>query len=841
MNRQHVRILSSLIVLFAASTLYADGGRFDLTGPKIEVQVTRAGKMLPIASVPNLQPGDQIWLHPDLPPTQSVHYLLVAVFLRGNTNPPPDDWFTRIETWNRKVREEGAIVTVPQDAQQALLFLAPETGGDFATLRSAVRGRPGIFVRASQDLTEAGFEQARIEKYLASMRQVSPSDPKALLEHSTLLSRTLNLKPNDDCFKRPVDQQYTCLTQTGSQSLLDDGHGETIVSSLVSGPGSDFISAASATSLAGGGNYSAYVGAVVDLVRLTNGLHTAHYQYIPAIAFPQDQSLNLRLNTPPSFHNPKSVIVIGLPSVQAAIRPPLRPSDPKHVSCLLQPDVVLPVEGAPLVFSTGFAHDLLLHINGPQTSLDIPVTPDPYLGGLVLAPAASRHSLLLIFPSTNHSDTHAPTSASSAPTAPTIIPEHGSNAATITGTVNGFWGFDQFTGPILKLQNVPGNGWKFIGEDPQIIAGQQNHLTITANGTACLQSVTMDGYDARATPVEWKAAPKPDQIDVTVMLHSADPSKLQFAVHQFGATEPNVLNAQTFSKLSQLSALDLHAHDTVATLKGSDLSAVERVTVGNLIFEPKPALSTVNDKVSADGLLLTLTKGDTADQLKAGNHLNAHVSLKDGRTLDLPFTVAASRPELSILNKNFEWNTPSAIQLGNKGDVPLESHLTVSLRLNAPFSRSNLIEVATTDGASDAKLSLQDASLILQDSRTVLARLDLLKSFGSSAFGELRLRLVDASGVTSDWLPFGVLVRLPKLQEVHCPTDITTPCTLVGNELFLVSAFATDMAFNTSTTVPEGFVQTSIPISHPTGTSFYLKLRDDPGTIDTVTLPILQQ
>jgi hypothetical protein len=51
-----------------------------------------------------------------------------------------------IETWNKKVREEGVIVVVPEDAQQALLFLAPETGGDFSTLRSTVKGKPGVFV-----------------------------------------------------------------------------------------------------------------------------------------------------------------------------------------------------------------------------------------------------------------------------------------------------------------------------------------------------------------------------------------------------------------------------------------------------------------------------------------------------------------------------------------------------------------------------------------------------------------------------------------------------------------------------------------------------------------------
>src|ERR1700742_3341700 len=72
--------------------------RFDLIGPRFNVRVTRNAVTLPIAQVPTLQPGDRIWLHPDLPPTQSVKYLLVCVFLRGNTNPPPEDWFALIET-----------------------------------------------------------------------------------------------------------------------------------------------------------------------------------------------------------------------------------------------------------------------------------------------------------------------------------------------------------------------------------------------------------------------------------------------------------------------------------------------------------------------------------------------------------------------------------------------------------------------------------------------------------------------------------------------------------------------------------------------------------------------
>ncbi|HEX4004740.1 MAG TPA: hypothetical protein VHX60_01065, partial [Acidobacteriaceae bacterium] len=350
-------LLLSALVLLAVRPSEAIDARFDLVGPRINVRVTRNGVTLPIAEVPNLQPGDRLWLHPDLPRTQSVKYLLICAFLRGTTNPPPDDWFTRIETWQKSVREEGVFVTVPHDAQQAVLFLAPETGGDFSTLKSAVQGRPGVFVRASQDLAEAGFEQARIEKYLSDIRLVPPSDANELQKRSDLLARTLALKPNEDCFKQPVDMQFTCLTQTGSQSLLDDGHGQSIVSALSNGPGSDLINQASYTQVAGAGLYSAYVGAIVDLIRLTGTLHTAQYQYIPAIAFPQGDAMNLRLNTPPSFHNPKSVLVIGLPSVQTSQTPPLRPADAAHVACMLRPTVILPIEGAPLVFSTSLAHD----------------------------------------------------------------------------------------------------------------------------------------------------------------------------------------------------------------------------------------------------------------------------------------------------------------------------------------------------------------------------------------------------------------------------------------------------------------------------------------------------
>ncbi|MES1257581.1 MAG: hypothetical protein ABUS51_04090, partial [Acidobacteriota bacterium] len=77
----------SALFLFAslAGVAQADISAFDLTGPTIDIKVQRGGKTLPISQVPNLQSGDRIWIHPALPPNQSVHYLLVAAFLRGAT------------------------------------------------------------------------------------------------------------------------------------------------------------------------------------------------------------------------------------------------------------------------------------------------------------------------------------------------------------------------------------------------------------------------------------------------------------------------------------------------------------------------------------------------------------------------------------------------------------------------------------------------------------------------------------------------------------------------------------------------------------------------------------
>ncbi|MBS1822309.1 MAG: hypothetical protein JST61_10095 [Acidobacteria bacterium] len=821
-------LVLSVALPFVPATSRADSGRFDLVGPRIDVRVTRGDRTLPIASVPNLQAGDRLWLFADLPRTQSVHYLLVAVFLRGTTNPPPDSWFTKIETWNKKVREEGVTITVPEEAQQAILFLAPETGGDFSTLKSAVQGRPGIFVRASQDLSEAGFEQARIEKYLDSIRQAPPGDPKALLEHSTFLARTLNLKPNQECFTKPVDQQYNCLTQTGTQTLLNDGHGQTVASMLSSGDTSAFIGAAANTSLMGGGLYSAYVGAIVDLVRLTNNLHTAQYQYIPAIAFPRVEQLNLRLNTPPSFHNPKSVIVIGLPSIQKAVPPPLRAAESRHVTCLLEPTVVLPVEGAPLVFSTAFAHDMYLHVTGGSPRADIPLVADAYKGGLVMAPAHERKPLLL-------------------PEAAAAVPVKGDQGTAkeptdpdaprtaVTGTIIGYWGFDPFIGPTLPLQDVPGMGWR-LSSDGVLIAGRENHLNLSSSGTACIDAITLERPNGRQVDVRWKQSDKPSTVDVSLSLKSVDPGAIHLNVRQFGDPETASVTAQTFSEPSQLASLSLHAGDTKAILTGTSLDQVRQITLDSLVFTPSGSPVAVPRSETVQTLPVSLPANTAAPNLKPGERLTAKVVLHDGRTLPVPVNVTSSRLEVALLNKSANQPTGSSIHLANADDLPITQRLTFSLRSKAPFPRNAQVEIADEDETMQTTLSVAAGSLVLQNSHTVLGTFDPLKAFGTSAFGPVRLRALGPDGTPGDWIPLATLVRLPTLDTLRCPYDPAAACTLTGSNLYLVDALSTTSDFGTPVDVPEGFVGNTVSMPRPPKSGFYLKLRDEPESANLVSL-----
>ncbi len=815
---------------------------FDLNGPSIQVRVTRDGKTLPIAEVPNLQPNDRVWVHPDLPKDQGAHYLLVIAFLRGATNPPPEQWFLKAETWQKKVAEEGISFTVPPDAQQTLLFLAPETGGDFKTLRNAVRGRPGAFVRASQDLMQASLDRSRVQTYIQSVRETSEVDPGSLEPTSKLLARSLSVKVNQDCFERPAAEQEHCLTQNSDALVLNDGHSQSLVSTLTNGAGGDLVNQLTYTPTAGAGYYSAYVGAIVDLAKLLEGLHTAEYQYIPALIYPKEDALDLKLNNPPSFHNPKSVIVVALPPVATATLPPLHAIDAKQVVCLQGPDVVLPVEGAPLVYSTSYAHSLALHVEDKANRrLDLPVRAVAAKGGLVVDASAVAAAKL---------------------------------DPRLSGKIAGLWGFERLDGPSFNLSVPHPTTWTLDKHDASsLVVGRDDEVRLHGEGATCVQQVELRDSTGKQIKADFKVA-RPDELEVKVPMTAAATGDAGLLIQQRGLASPDQVAIQAYAQAGHLDALEFHAGDSTATLSGTRLDEVAAVELKNVRFIPGQLTHTG----AKDSLVLTAADPKAAAELPASTRAMAQVMLKDGRTLELPNTVSGHRPQVSLISKSTEGDAQSTnlVHLVDPDELPVGSRISFVLKTTQRpgFTRADKVEVASEDQSLHTTLEIADGTLLLQDAATLLGTFDPLKAFGPSAFGKLQLRAVDSTGAPGDWLPLGTLVRVPMVAAVHCqrqprtatavgavpapdaaqtaevqpappvtgsatpaPPDPAAQCTLNGNSLFLIDSVSSDPQFTHSITVPDGYTSSTLNVPRPTGGELFLHLRDDPAVANTILLP----
>jgi hypothetical protein len=799
-------LLSALLLL--SSYGRADSAAFDLPGPRIEVKVTRSGKTLPISEVPNLQAGDKLWLHPIVPPGQSVHYLLIATFLRGSTNPPPDQWFIRAETWNKQVKQNGIFVTVPDKAEQALVFLAPVTGGDFTTVRSAVRNKPGSFVRASQDLDQAALDRSRLDAYLAGIRESQDADAKTLHERSLMLARSLKIKLDNECFDKPTQEQAPCLMQGTDQLVLDDGHSQSMVAALTSGPASDLMGNISTAKIAGGGEYSPYVGAVVDLAKMMSSFHTADYQYIPALALSKQDTVNLKLNNAPSFNKPMSVLVAALPAVEAAQLPPLRALEPKHVSCLQQTTLILPADGAPLVFSTQYAHEMTLHIQSKvDPGFDLPVTPDAARGGFVVDTKALHAEKL---------------------------------SGEVTGTIRGYWGFETFNGPSFQFQFSRPVKWLLASADSNaLIIGREDSIHLESDEAPCVEQVMIKDAKGKQFKATWKVS-KPDELEINVPLKGEPSGPVVVQVAQSGLAKPDEVPVQTYSEAAHLDHFALDAGDRQGILTGTRLDEVAGLELAKVHFAPNK-LSRAEGK---DELQLSAPSSSATSDLAAGKELIAHVTLKDGRVLDLATTIAPPRPQVTLLSKSIQAGpVPSVIRLGNQDDLPQDGQISFFLKTSVPstFPRDEKIEVATEDESTHAFFSPANGTLLLEDSQTALITLQPIKSFGPSVFGPLRYRAVSANGEDGDWLPLAKLIRIPTLKEVRCPDSPDKPCTLIGQNLFLLDSVASDPQFVHNVPVSGSFVDSELSVPRPNGTLLYIKLRDDPSVVNKAALPVLPE
>ncbi|MDI3254708.1 MAG: hypothetical protein QJR10_08010 [Bacillota bacterium] len=798
------RLLVASLLVVASLTAAADLAPFDLAGPKVDVRVTRSGKTLPIGKVPNLQAGDRLWIHPQIPPGQSVRYLMVVVFLRGSTNPPPDKWFYKAETWDKKVSEEGIYVTVPEGAQQAVVFFAPSTGGDFSAIRDAVHSRPGSFVRASQDLNQLSLDRVRLDAYVEAVRKINETNPDRLKDVSPLLARSLSIKLDQDCLQKVVEQQASCLVQKQDQLVMDDGHSLSVTDALTSGASSDLAMQLSYTQRAGAGYYSPYIASVMDIAKILEGLHTAQYQYIPALNVIQNDEVELKLNTPPSFRNPKSVIVMALPAIDKGHLPPLRPVDEKQVQCIAKDNPVLPAEGAPLAFATQYAHDMFLRVKGRNgKDIDIPVKADPAQGGFV-------------------ADTHG-------------IPLE--NIDSDTGTLHGWWGFESYTGPVFHFQTGRSSHWEVAATDKHaLVVGRDDTLHLTSGDAACVDSVTAKDAAGREITTTWKMD-QPDQLELKVPLKDSSPGPLVLQVKQAGMKQPQEIHLTSLEEAGKFESFTINAGDAEGVLAGNRLDEVASLNLKGVVFTPAKLANTET------GDALTL-QADTksAAALQAGTRTTAQVTLKDGRTLDVPASVVAPRPKVLLLSKSIQPDDSvkaTHIQLTDTNLVPLDSRLTFSVKAVTPatFFPDEKIEVSTADGSFHTTLSMADGGITLQDAKTAVISLDPARSFGASAFGPLRFRPISGNGTPGDWQPLATLVRLPVLEALQCSGGPSQMCTLKGANLFLLEAVASDSEFSQGMQVPDGFAGNALQVPHPINGTLYVKLRDDPDAVSTAVLP----
>ena len=491
-----------LSLCWSGSPAWADPAPFDLAGPNMAVSVTRQGVTLPIASVPQLSTGDKVRVQVILPATETAHYLLVAAFLRDSTNPPPDGWFFRSETWKAARRGGGALdLTVPDGANHLALFLAPATGGDFATLRKAVQARPGAFIRASQDLEQASLDRSRFEAYLAAIRSVSATTPEALAHDAPVIAGSLRIKINEECLQRQAEFQAACLLDA-KQAVLLGGDGAAN-SNAVTGAATDLVMNLSATTAGGAGIYSPYIGAIKDIVGIFGAMHSARYQYIPALGLGHGDKLALVLNTPPSFADPKSVLMVALPAVK-----PVAALVPHHEAgaippCLGTREPLVPLTISPLYYATAYAHDLTLrvHISG-AAHVDLPVVPDPVRGGLTIASGADMPKDL---------------------------------AGSISATLHGKWGFEPFTGPDVTLAAAGDWHWqrKETGKD-------EGPLALTGGASACVVAVTVTAPHGKPQPASWKVV-GPDEIAVPLPTKEDRHEQLAVSIEGPQGTSPAML------------------------------------------------------------------------------------------------------------------------------------------------------------------------------------------------------------------------------------------------------------------------------------------------------------
>jgi hypothetical protein len=795
MTRLSHLLMALALMIAGRPLLAADPAPFELAGPTLRIAVTRNERTLPIGEVPSLAEGDRLSVAAQLPPDQGARFILVSAFLRGATNPPPRDWIAFAETWAKKDRKRTLDLTVPKGARQMVLFLVPDTGGAEGSLQDAVRGKPGEFVRATQDLNQASLDRSRLDAFMGAIKAQENSHPEFLRTLAPPLARSLSMKLNEECLSRVIEMQAACLLDNRDSLVLADVHTSSMAETLTGAP-TDLALQLSATREAGYGYYSPYIAVVRDVAKIFGAFSNPSFDYLPTLTVRKGPDMALLLNSAPSFAKPKSVMVVAMPSIEADSPPRLR-SGTSGPICLARAGGLLPVEGAPLIYSTGYAREMMLTVKAPSgESIEAPVVARADRGGYVLGPQARW-----------------PTSFQ----------------GTMAGHLHGLWGFDRFEGPDFTVQLPDAQGWRIEGDAPALVVGRDNKLTLKGGAPACVESVTLrQGKDA-PMGVAYKVTGR-DALALTLPLADRKPGTLSVEVKYVGVAEPSVLTLRSYAQASRLDALQLHAGDRSAVLIGQRLDAVHSVEAAGLTMRP--------DGLTRDGSvdrLRLLADGEGAAP-QEGEEGVARVKLRDGRTVNLPFDVGPPRPQLTILSRTV---TPppaatSGIAPAVSGDDLLsdEGSMIFSVKAQgaARFTASDSLEVTgAEDGAPVVRLAMGD-SVRLEGPQVMVATFDP-KTAAPALFGPLRLRLRQGE-VTSDWQPLVTLARLPRIESILC--DAGHGCTLRGRDLFLIDAVGATPTLDGAVQVAHGFTGSTLQTPAPHEGKLYLRLRDAPGHVMSI-------
>lgn len=486
----------------SASAQTQEPAPYDLPGPGLHITVQRGGAILPIGSVPTLSVGDVVSIRADLPEDQGAKFLLLSAFLRGATNPPPEKWLNVAETWERKDKNATLSLTVPEGAKQLVLFLVPDTGGAPDVIADVVRARPGEFVRATRSLNQASLDRSRLDAFISAVQTQANAHPESLKTTAPVLARSLSIRLNEACLDNVIQQQGSCLLQNRDSLVLPDMHARS-TSEAIAGASTDLALQVSQTREAGYGTYSPYIGVVRDVARIFGLFSSPQFDYLPTISVREKDSVALLLNEAPSFGKPKSVLVAGMPGIEAEQPPQLRNLQTGPI-CATRMDSVLPIDGTALIYSTGYARNMAVRISsGGGRTIDLPVRPRADKGGYVLeaSPAA---------------------------------------AASLSGStkarLHGFWGFRPFDGPEFLLE-FPTEGPVRLAEGGQPLAvGGDNLVTLQGLAPSCVESITLRQGPSLSMPIKWKTGG--EGLALTLPLQGAQAGEFTLEVRQYGMTEP---------------------------------------------------------------------------------------------------------------------------------------------------------------------------------------------------------------------------------------------------------------------------------------------------------------